>query len=305
MTNACQVININYRMNEPKADPNITARVICDSINIHGNRLVTMVVTLPKYLVAEFNTHRAFSRNSASSRAIPLKKQIEKIEKNPFVPCRIGKNQKGMQASEWIEGQELENIRGYIASSRHQVIRLIEDLSQHDIHKQTLSRYAEPYLYTTIIVSATSWYNFFALRAHHACEPHFQIAAYRMLDAYLASVPQELDGGQWHIPFGDRMPEGLSDKDKVKIATARCARVSYETFDGEINVNSDIELHDKLAESGHWSPFEHCAMASNELAVRTGNFFGYIQYRYQFDGQNRSRSDTDLKLIQVNKPEWI
>ena len=32
----------------------------------------------------------------------------------------------------------------------------------------------------------------------------------------------------------------------IKIATARCARLSYMNFDGEIDYEKDLKLHDQL-----------------------------------------------------------
>ena len=113
-------------------------------------------------------------------------------------------------------------------------------------------------------------------------EIHIQALAESMWDAMNESVPKDLEAGEWHVPFGDRMqiPAELIAKYwgigkvpfsgevnevlKVMIATARCARLSYMNFDGEINYEKDIELHDRLLQSGHYSPFEHCARAMDE-----------------------------------------
>ena len=50
----------------------------------------------------------------------------------------------------------------------------------------------------------------------------------------------------------------------LKIATARCARVSYLNFEGKDDYEADIKLYDILKSSGHYSPFEHCARAMTE-----------------------------------------
>lgn len=287
-----------------KADPNITARIIADSINPYGNRLTTFVITIPRIILAEFNTHRTFSRNSASSRAIPIEKQLSKVTENPFVPVQFGRNQKGMQASKEIDDIKAANAEWLEAKIRALVHA--DKMKELGVHKQIANRLIEPWLYTTIIVSMTSGlYNFFALRAHKDAQPEMQVSAYRMLEAYLASTPQELEAGDWHLPFGDRIPDAVDLETRKKICTARCARVSYETFDGEININSDIELHDRLASSGHWSPFEHVAMSSAEKGLRSGNFIGFMQYRSTFNHECRSKFDTNLELILENKPEWI
>ena len=49
------------------------------------------------------------------------------------------------------------------------------------------------------------------------------------------------------------------NKFMIKIATARCARLSYMTFDGEIDYEKDVKLYEQLLKSKHFSPFEHVA----------------------------------------------
>lgn len=135
----------------------------------------------------------------------------------------------------------------------------------------------------TVLVTATEWQNFFKLRCHPDAQPEMQKLAYEMRDAMEASVPAFLNPGEWHIPFGDKC-EGLSNEERLKVATARAARVSYQTFDGQINYQKDFDLHDSLAASGHWSPFEHTAVALKG-DVDIGNFRGWKQYRKFFQGE--------------------
>lgn len=138
-------------------------------------------------------------------------------------------------------------------------------------------------------------------------EIHIQAVAEAMWDALNESTPKQLEAGEWHIPFGDdiepinvaKIDSSLLDINNpintaIKIATARCARVSYTVVGEEgkePNYENDIKLHDRLAESGHWSPAEHCAKAmdkeehfNNEWS---GNFKGFIQYRKTFEGENK------------------
>jgi thymidylate synthase ThyX len=166
-------------------------------------------------------------------------------------------------------------------------------------------------LYHTIIATATEWENFIALRAHDMAEIHIQDAAYKVLDALNNSTPKMLEPGQWHIPFGDKINtakfEHLFDYDKqtdqwcwdlmdkerfstqdlqIKIAVARCARVSYMNFEGKDDYKSDIKLHDMLKESGHMSPFEHVAQVVTGV-YESGNFKGFKQYRKTIEGENK------------------
>lgn len=84
-----------------------SAKILRDSVSPVGARLVSAELVFPRFILSEFNTHRAISKNSASSRAIPVKKQLQKLLNTPYVPERIGINQSGMQASKYMEGEQL------------------------------------------------------------------------------------------------------------------------------------------------------------------------------------------------------
>jgi thymidylate synthase ThyX len=292
-------------------NPNITARVIADSLNRSGNRLTSLVITLPRIVLAEFNTHRAISRNSASSRAIPFKKMLEQVYKNPFVPTRFQQEHTGMQGTKYYVGDAEEAIQSEWLSARDTAMLQAKALNELGVTKQLCNRLLEPFLYHTIIATATEWENFIALRAHDMAEIHIQDAAYKVLDALNNSTPKMLEPGQWHIPFGDKINtakfEHLFDYDKqtdqwcwdlmdkerfstqdlqIKIAVARCARVSYMNFEGKDDYKSDIKLHDMLKESGHMSPFEHVAQVVTGV-YESGNFKGFKQYRKTIEGENK------------------
>jgi thymidylate synthase ThyX len=134
----------------------------------------------------------------------------------------------------------------------------------------------EPFFDITTLVTATEYENFFKLRAHKAAQPEIRELAYKMLDALNNSIPERKEEGEWHIPFGDKFIEGLSIQEKLKVATARAARVSYKTFDGQINYDKDYTLHDDLLKEGHYSPFEHCAQADSGVHA---NFSQWKPYR--------------------------
>ena len=289
----------------------ITAKIIADSVNPAGNRITTYILTFNRWILAELNTHRAFSRNTASSRAIPVEKMIKMAQENPAMPVFWGKNQAGMQSKEELVGNELLNAKEAWLRARDRAVESAKELLACGMHKQYANRAIENFLYVKTILTGTEFENFFALRAHADTQPEFQDLAYKMLDIYQLSEPKKLKEGEWHIPFGDNMNEqrlvdcdafeketegmalGLGDgyKDyislfKMKIATARCARISYLNFEGKDDYNKDIELHDILKESGHWSPFEHCAMALS-TSEYSGNFKGWKQYRKTFYEENR------------------
>ena len=315
----------------------ITAKILLDSVNPAGNRITTWILTYPRFIHAEFMTHRVFSRNASSSRAIPVKKMLEDVKNNPAMPVFWGKNQSGMQAKEELDNTEkyaevrkdLKYGEGLLITTKKQeakrewllardeMVARVEKLNEIGLHKQIANRLLEPWMNITVIATATDHENFLSLRAHEDTQPEFQDLAYKMLDLYQSNVPNKLKEGEWHIPFGDNLDhkiiwkmvqesshektpygvevskkthfndENLFRETAIKISTARCARVSYLNFEGKDDYTKDIELHDILKNSGHWSPFEHCAIAlsTNEYS---GNFKGWKQYRKMFNGENRS-----------------
>ena len=282
-------------------NPNITARVIADSLNRSGNRLTSLVITLPRIVLAEFNTHRAISRNSASSRAIPFKKILEQVYKNPFVPTRFQQEHTGMQGTKYYVGDAEGAIQSEWLSARDTAMLQAKALNELGVTKQLCNRLLEPFLYHTIIATATEWENFIALRAHDMAEIHIQDAAYKVLDALNNSTPKMLEPGEWHVPFGDKIDfskevfgktkindeYNWTQETAIKIAVARCARVSYMNFEGNDDYAADIRLHDMLKESGHMSPFEHVAKAL-PASIQSGNFIGFEQYRKTIEDENKT-----------------
>jgi hypothetical protein len=265
--------------------------IVADSINPNQNRLTSFLLTYPRFIHSELMTHRSFSRNAASSRAIPIEKMMEQIRLHPAMPVRWGKNGKGMQDhGELPAGHQRQYaIETWMACAEN-ARSSAASLTLAGLHKQIVNRVMEPFMWMTTLVTATDWQNFFALRVHKDAQPEFQHLAYLMLKAYVKAKPKEVNWGGWHIPFGDRIPNVSLDT-KLKIATARAARTSYLTMDGKVDVAKDCELHDKLAESGHMSPFEHPAEA---VEGRHGNFVGWEQYRKQFPNENRTCSLEEL-----------
>ena len=340
------------------------AEILADSLNPQGDRITTMKITFPRIMLAEFNTHRMFSRNSASSRAIPFKKMVKMVEENPFIPIAWQKDHKGMQGTEYFNnteysflekenredeyGSDQHYLRSNWLSARNNAINIANFLNKCGATKQLCNRLLEPFMWHTVIVTATEWSNFFELRCPRynsgkngstqyfskkdyckdlgtkteeydemywwnvndsQADIHIQAIAELMWDAYNESKPKQLQAGEWHIPFGDNIDitdnfawdnsTGDLIEAKVKIATARCARISYETLgdNPKIDYEADIRLHDMLAQSGHWSPFEHVVRAMNDeeylanaITINSDfnegwcrNFKGFIQYRSLVD----------------------
>lgn len=257
----------------------IRAKIVLDSTNEFGTRLTTPATQFPRMVLAEFNTHKMISKNSASSRAIPFEKMLEKVQNDPFIPIKWMKEHKGMQGFEYFTDEEVKELRLYEDHllARDYAIERAMNQSAKGLTKQIVNRYLEPFMYHKVLATGTEWENFLALRAAEGAEIHIQDLAYKLLDVMNASTPRMLKAGEWHIPFGDRIdsneiyelykkghkPGQVTDdficEMELKIATARCARTSYDNFDGTSDFIKDIELHDRLVEGGHWSPMEHSA----------------------------------------------
>lgn len=285
------------------------ARVLADSIGPIGVRLTTLEVTLPRIVLAEFNTHRVLSRNSASSRAIPVEKRIAVVREHPFIPDAFGANQRGMQAGD-ASGVDQDTARAAWLRARDAAVEHASALASAGVHKQWANRLLEPFCWHTIIVSATEWANYFALRLHRDAQPEIRRATECMRDAMEASRPRWLKHGEWHLPLVDPDRDGaLSIREQVACSVARCARVSYLTHDGKRDVAADVVLHDRLLTSGHMSPFEHPARVppptglpfggADDMLSWSGNFRGWTQYRKLIRGENIFVEGRPIESIEI------
>lgn len=308
-----------------------SAKILKDSLATHqwhnrtelGARLTTFEVTFPRIVLAEFNTHRMFSRNSASSRAIPVEKMLQKVKDDPFIPIYWGKNQKGMQADVELNEHECEQATKRWLSARDAAVAHAEDMLTLGVHKQITNRLLEPWLWHTVIVTATEWDNWRGLRCSPEAQPEIRRIADMMMSLLDESEPSPIAEGEWHLPLVDDLFDlevvGFSRVDIVKICVGRCCRVSYLTHDGKRDPKADIDLCDRLLKSGHMSPFEHAArpMTSDECLQtyglpgnyygdsRTpqknfaGNFRGWVQARKLIPHEDNFRevcSDRNLEL---------
>jgi len=361
----------------------INTQIITDSINPHGNRITTMILTYPRFIHSELLTHRVFSRNGASSRAIPFEKMVKMVKDDPFIPIAWQKSHKGMQGNEYFTDENMYtwngdngiNERGKLfvdtfksdwRNACYSIIEHAEKLykgrrqterhkyyDNSKLSKQICNRLLEPFQWYTCLLTATDFDNFFNLRcpqyelnylsspesvdwstasfrsrkdyieyatkhneyipkteeewwsiSSSGAEIHIQALAESMWDAMNESKPTLLEPGEWHIPFSDKIDEKelsnllpiiqpaslgwyyehLNDL-KLKVATARSARLSYMTFEGVIDYNKDIKLHDTLLDDEHYSPFEHCSECQNDSNYYA-NFKGWKSYRKLIEEKN-------------------
>ncbi len=280
-----------------------SAKIIHDSINqYNGIRLITSELTYPRFIHAEFMTHRMFSRNAASSRAIPTRKMIKMIRENPATPVYWGKNKKGMSAATELDPETRSfAINLWLNEARDSALSCADRLKDLGLHKQLLNRILEPWQWITVICSATQYSNFFALRDHEDAQPEIAHLARLWRTAIDTSTPTSRI---WHLPYIQEDEQDLDLEIRQKASVARCARVSYLTHDGVRDIDKDLALYDRLlggSGHGHWSPFEHVALASVRKETRwnfakqenetgpiwSGNFQGWVQYRKLHLGECR------------------
>lgn len=280
----------------------IEATVIRDSVSPDDIRITSVQLRYPRFIHAELMTHRVFSRNASSSRAIPVEKMIEDLRRDPAMPVHWGTNKPGMQAGEELTGLNLSDAKQYWIDAMYMAISEAQKLIELGLHKQIANRILEPWAHINVLVTSTSWANFFALRRHPDAQPEIKELADRIYEAMGTSTPNELQPGEWHLPYitqDDReniewsiMPfedqSGAAIDIALKVSVARCARVSYLTHDQKpTTIEADLALYDRLvgSEPLHASPAEH--IASPDVYADgawtnphlQANYKGWIQYR--------------------------
>lgn len=294
----------------------IWAKVIADSVNTSGDRLTTVEMQLPTFILAQLNTHRMFSRSAASSRAMPIEKVVASVESNPVIPVFWGRMQKGMVAEQAVDSSTAGEALKSWQYARQCAIDCAEHLARLAIHKQIGNRVLEPFLFKRSLVSGTDscWANFFRLRVANDAQPEMALLAARAYVARRDSNPALVEDGGWHVPFvgpawGEELTEqealylrgeiaGVQGDEKLLLASAaRCARISYLTHDGKASLPADIRLAHQLIKDQHMSPFEHPAIAMPDC-TRYANYRGWKPYRELFDLHSHDRNfDPDPEVL--------
>jgi hypothetical protein len=286
------------------------AKIIADSVGRDAPRVVTFELQYPRIIHAEFMTHRMFSRNASSSRAIPVMRTIENVLTNTAMPAEWRMNEPGMQGFTTAPDDLAEAARQVMILAAQSAVSFAKQLNSMGLHKQHINRLTEPFQYIKVVVTSSQWKNFFGLRDHEAADPTIQKLARLMHEAFDASTPTLLSDDEWHLPYitnedHDRVlafaAETESDLgfDEIlrRISAARCARVSYNNFKGEVpKVSSDLALYDKLVVSQpvHASPTEHQASPDIFLGANSGwrypknhgNLIGWQQFRKFIANEN-------------------
>lgn len=283
----------------------IKVKIIADSkSSVDGKRITTFELEYHRYIHSELMTHRMFSRNAASSRAIPISKMIEMVDSSPATPIHWGKNQAGMQAKEELDSQQKNYAINEWGQAAYDAVGWADILNKRGVHKQIVNRVLEPFQMMKTVLTATEFDNFFWLRNHEDAQPEIKRLAELMLEAMNGSDPIPLSPGQWHLPYyrDGYWCESFTDslEDALTISASCCAQVSYRLLDDSIEKARMV--YKRLVESSpvHASPFEHQATPvdyvhccdTTELSaidgathidregnVWSGNFKSWIQHR--------------------------
>lgn len=268
-----------------------TAVIVLDSTSEYDKRLTSFQLRYWRPIHSELMTHRVFSRNAGSSRARPSQAIIDQVRDNPWGPIHWGVNKPGMQAHEELKGIELSHAQNAWRYAAGQAAYAAETMVSIGAHKQIVNRLLEPFTYIDVLVTATDFANWFALRDHPDAQPEIRQLAELMRDAYNSSIPKQLWEGEWHLPYiteddwkaaerhcqiGRITRDIPSYKEKLevvrKISVARCARVSYKAFDGTVApIEKDLALFEQLLVSQplHASPAEHQATPDSMQWIQT------------------------------------
>ena len=264
-----------------------TSTIILDSVSPDAIRLTTLKLRFPKFLLAQFNTHRVFSSSASSSRAIPVARLIDDIRRDPVMPSAWLSGRPGMQPGDELPLREADRLQYEWQYAMDNALVAAEQMERLGAAKEIINRVIEPWAHCNVVVTSTEWSNFFRLRLHGDAQNEMRLLAQAMKTALDESTPTYLHHGEWHCPFvsdDEDMPLHL----KKKVSAARCARVSYLTHEGKLpSIDADLALYDRLitSEPAHASPVEH--LATPDVATKNGwenesehrNFVGWRQLR--------------------------
>jgi|SRR5690554_1422018 len=289
----------------------ISATIVADSVSPSGKRITTFELDYPRFCHSEFMTHRLFSRNAASSRAIPVPKMIEHIKNNTAMPIHWGAHQKGMQAdnecNNFVAEYGVEFSReDWWDMARDMAIAYADRFHEAGYHKQIVNRLLEPFQFIKVVCTATEYDNFFWLRNHKDAQPEIKELAACMWEAREKSKPNLIFNGEWHLPYvslgrdfvgqsyyflheqqenGQQFEKHLSLEDAIKVSASCCAQVSYRLTDN--SVEKALKIYQMLVESKpvHASPFEHQAYPmDDETDLDSMGVSGYNKRLGYFSG---------------------
>jgi hypothetical protein len=271
--------------------PNYEAEIVEDSLAENGIRLTTLQLRYPRYIHAELMTHRVFSRNASSSRAVPVAKMVDRALDEMVTPIRWGKNQAGMQAAdECLEGKALEEAQAIWSHMAQVCAAGVKELGVLGLHKQWANRPLEWFSTISVVVTSSTFDNWDELRRHPDAQPEIKYLAELIHEARMASTPvlrkrNRLHESGWHLPYvSGAEREIYQDQPEylAQLSSARCARTSYLNHDGSFPDRAkDVQLFKDLVGGVplHASPTEHQGYPLPLATQQSKNFFGWRQHR--------------------------
>lgn len=270
-------------------------KIIADSISEDGVRITTVEAMYPRMVHSELMTHRAFSRNASSSRAIPVKKLSGM---DMYIP-KFRENIPGMQPGGHLDPDTQRRAEIVWEQTARACQDASKELALLNAHKQWANRPLEWFGYIKVVMTATDWVNFIRLRTalNDKCLPEAQDEMYWLATELKSQLKQSYpvllkETSSWHLPYvTPEEVESATQAMTIKYSVARCARVSYLDFDGKKpDASKDIALADRLLKSKHMSPFEHQAAPDPEAIDKHawGNFRGWVQYRKLILGEDNT-----------------
>lgn len=269
-----------------------SAKIIAHSQAPNGEELITMEVEFHRFILPELDTHRSFSRNFQSSRAVPIGQMIEQVKNDPAMPVHWGKNQTGMVAES--EVSEIQTCINEWKRAAEAACVYASHLNTERVHKQVVNRLLEPFMKTKGIVTATrkAYEAFFKLRCHKDAQPEIKLLAERMQKALSESTPKQLQYGEYHIPYLTVDINEMPIDEAVKISCSCTAQVSYRRLDDSLE--KALKVYDMLNlpvngvypdEPPHYSPTEHVAKVEHiwedEMTSMSGNFNSRVFWQYR------------------------
>lgn len=278
----------------------IAAKVVADSISPSGCRLTTFECVVPKWLIAEINTHAMIRRNSASSRAVPTVAIIERVLRDPWEPLewRYRSAEGGMQAGALMSREDAEASRRDWLGARDAVLPFVRSLEARHAAKEHVNRLLEAWMWSVVVMTATEWDQYLHQRGPGAgAQPEFQQLVALQMDAFERSIPVQrpydrsaLDIRGWHLPYvstTERMEHRLPVL--AALSAARCAGVSYYRPGAIGDLERELDRASRLVSNGHWSPLDMPAAATGDDKF-VGPLRGWRAYRKFFGGESGSKT---------------
>ena len=254
---------------------------------VTGAEVITFLLEYPRYIHAELMTHRVFSRNASSSRAIPIERMLEYATEQTVIPMWTH-NQKGMQGQLVTDIDTLNRANKILEEGLTDAVSMVKRLDDLGIHKQNANRYLEPFQHIKTLVTTTDLDNWNVLRFHKDAQPEIKALAGLMIATKFMVTPEKLAEDEWHLPFvSEEDKKAYSVEDQLKISASCGAQTSYRALD--TSIEKALDLYDRLVGSDvlHASPFEHPCRVLQKGERQKGNLRGWHQLRTDIEKRSR------------------